>query len=241
MPSLRIRALALGFTALATAAVLTGCAASRLSPQAPAGVALAGDWKLDPARSDHLGRAVAELSAQARKHARDLRRKLAARMEQEQEQDQEGGGARGRRGEADEGQSSAATAGAAAIGLGPRVSAADELMASVPQGDYLRISAGAGAFTVTSGASAEQYTPGLESDVSAQQGDARQISGWKGTDYVIDTQPQWGPEIVQTYGLTKEGRLRLTVQLTGAGIRFLFTRVYDRTTRAPALAPPTNN
>ncbi|MGH2520117.1 MAG: hypothetical protein ACRDF8_09965, partial [Chloroflexota bacterium] len=123
----------------------------------------------------------------------------------------------------------------------PHVSALDELMSNVPQGDYLRISVGAGTFTVTSGASSNQYTSGLESDISAQQGDAQQISGWKGAGYVIDTRPQWGAQIIQSYSLTQDGRLAMKLSLSGSGIHFTFTRLYDRTTRVAPLTPPTTN
>jgi hypothetical protein len=117
----------------------------------------------------------------------------------------------------------------------------DELMSNVPQGDYLRIKVSSGAFTVVSGASSDEYTPGVESDVSAEQGDAQQISGWKGTDYVIDTKPQFGAEIIQTYSITQDGTLSMTLRLSGSGTNFTFTRIYDRTTSAPPLAPPTLN
>jgi hypothetical protein len=114
-------------------------------------------------------------------------------------------------------------------------------MSSVPRGDYLRIQVSPSAFTVNSGVSSDEYTPGLVSEISAAQGDAQQISGWKGADYVIDTRPQWGAEIIQSYTLTKDGRLAVTVRLSGERTRFRFTRVYDRTTRVAPLAPPTNN
>jgi hypothetical protein len=249
MPSFRAYAAPLCISALATAAVLTGCASRRFSSQAPPGVSLAGDWKLDPSRSDDLGRALTELRAQDEKRSLEMRRRQTGGMTQEGEgpEGQEGpeGGERPEHG----GRGSQRAAGGrganpgeeAGVGRGPHVSAADELLSSVPQGDYLRITAGANAFTVTAGASSDQYTPGMESEISAQQGEATQISGWKGADYVIDTRPQWGAEIIQSYGLTKDGKLSMTVRLTGRGIKFAFTRLYERTTRAPLLAPPTND
>jgi hypothetical protein len=123
----------------------------------------------------------------------------------------------------------------------PHLSPVDELMSNVPQGDYLRIGVSTDAVTVTSGDSSDQYTPGQVADISAEQGDAQQISGWKGAAYVIDTKPQWGPEIIQSYGLTKDGRLMMTLRLSGGGTKFTFTRIYDRTTRVAPLAPPTLN
>jgi len=233
---------------LALGAALAGCASSRLSSQVPPGVRLAGDWKLDSARSDDLGKAVQQLRQQGEKARRD-------RLER-----QGGGttgevGGRGRRragpeepggqqaGEAGEGESPSGPEGGPGAGVGPmpRFSPVDELMSNVPQGDYLRIGVSAGAFTVTSGDSSSQYTPGQEADISAEQGDAQQISGWKGTAYVIDTRPQWGPEIIQSYDLTKDGRLIMTLRLSGGDTKLTFTRIYDRTNRVAPLAPPTLN
>lgn len=246
MPSLQIRAVTLCATALVAAAALTACAASRLSAEAPPGVRLAGDWKLDAARSDDLGKAVEQLRAEARKQRR--------RMDTGQPQDASGiaagsagGHRRTRRGGQDaqpggEQSEDELAPGGDEMGAGlPRFSTVDELMSTVPRGDYLRISVSAGAFTVTSGDSSDQYTPGLESEISAEQGDAEQTSGWKGESYVIDTKPQWGAEIIQSYALSKEGRLTMTVRLTGRKTNFTFTRVYDRTTRVAPLAPPTIN
>ena len=246
MSSFGARAVAVCAAAVVAAAVLTGCASSRLSAEAPPGVRLAGDWKLDSARSDDLGKAVDELRAQREKDRQD--------KAEEQHQDSAHYSGRRRRdggesgsqlpGGAGQGESSSGPgSGEPGVGAGPppRVSAVDELMSSVPRGDYLRITVSSGAFTVISGDSSEEYTPGLESEISAQQGDAQQISGWKGADYVIDTRPQWGPEIIQSYGLTRDGNLSVTVRLTGGGTRLTFTRIYDRTTRVAPLAPPTIN
>jgi hypothetical protein len=126
--------------------------------------------------------------------------------------------------------------------IGPvRSSSVDELMSNVPQGDYLSIKVSANAFTVTTGVSSNEYTPGVQSEVSAEQGDAQQISGWKGTDYVIDTKPQLGAEITQTYSVTKDGLLSVTVRLSGTGTSLTFTRIYHRTSSVAPLAPPTIN
>lgn len=232
MPPFRASPIPVLMAALAAAALLSGCTWRRLSSQAPPGVRLAGDWRLDPSHSDDLGRAITQLRGQDQKLARE-RRKAAARAAEAAE-GQEGG----RREGADQGQGPGEEFN---IGPGPRVSAADELIANVPQGSYLRITAGPDSLTVTSGDASNQYTPGLESAVSAQRGDAQQICGWKGAEFVIDTQPQWGPEILQSFGLTKDGKLRMTVRLTGGGTDFTFTSIYDRTTHVSPLAPPTND
>jgi hypothetical protein len=252
MPSFKASPASLCTAALLMAVVATGCASSRLSTQMPPGVRLAGDWRLDPARSDHLGQALAQLREQSKPQRREVARRRMARMTGQDhgngggdgdgdDQGPPGGGRRHGRAGNQTGAEAATPGEGPAGGPGPHISPADELMASVPPGEYLRITTGAASFTVTTGDSSNQYTPGLESDISAQQGDAQQISGWKDSDYVIDTKPQWGPEIIQRYGLTKDGRLSMTVRLTGGRTRFLFTRIYDRTTSVSPLAPPTNN
>ena len=242
MSPLRARTAPLCATALA--ALLTGCATSGLSADAPPGVRLAGDWKLDPVHSDDLGKAVEQLRAQNQKGRRRTR-------DSQQPPDTQGppsghrrthrGGPVDQQGQATGNGDSISAASEEADAGAPRFSPIDELMSSVPRGDYLRITVGPSAFGVASGDSADQYTPGLVSDITAEQGDAQQISGWKGTDYVIDTKPQWGPEIIQTYSLSKDGTLTMSVRLTGGRTKLTFTRVYARTTRVAPLAPPTIN
>jgi hypothetical protein len=237
MSSTRANAALVCATALIAAAALTGCAGTpRLSAQLPDGVHLAGDWKLDAAHSDDLGSAIARLHAQQAK---------GRRHDADESQQQQGFGGYGRRqpGGGQQGGQQGQEAGEQGLGvIGPvRTSAVDELMSNVPQGDYLRIKVSSGAFTVVSGDSSDEYTPGVESDISAVQGDAQQFTGWKGTDYVIDTRPQLGAEITQTFSLTKDGTLSMTVRLSGKGIHFTLTRIYDRTTGVIPLAPPTIN
>jgi len=244
MPLLRASAIPLFTCTVVAMAALTGCASSRLSSELPPGQRLAGDWKLDVARSDDLGKAIAELRSQSAA-ARPASRSGGQRQGPAGARHRRRGGGPGEqpRGQANPDESSPGSdGGGQEVGAGPvPASPVDELMASVPRGDYLKIKVSSGAFTVISGDSSDEYTPGLESDISAVQGDARQISGWKGGDYVIDTKPQWGAEIIQSYALTKDGRLAMTVRLSGGRTHFTFTRLYDRTTRVAPLAPPTNN
>ncbi|MDE2447413.1 MAG: hypothetical protein KGO22_00475 [Gammaproteobacteria bacterium] len=243
MPSIPARAAPVCATALIAAAALTGCGSMRLSTEPPPGVHLAGDWKLDSARSDDLGKAVDQLRTQAQKARRGMGGQQGAAAGQASGSQRAHRGRRGQQGgQAEEAESAAGPGGGDEMGAGPpRSSSVDELMSNVPQGDYLRIRVSANAFTVTSGDSSDQYTPGLESDISAEQGDAHQMSGWKGEEYVIDTKPQFGAEIIQTYGLTKDGRLTVTLRLSARGTKLTFTRVYDRTTHVAPLAPPNNS
>lgn len=240
MPSIRASAVAPCATAIGAALLLlAGCASSRLSSQPPPGERLAGDWKLDRAHSEELGKAIAQLraqSAKARHHNPDT---------QQQPSQSYGRGRRGAGGQ--QGGQGASPAGGeggeSEFGPGPMpsVSPVDELMSNLPRGDYLRITIGNSGFTVTSGDSSNEYTPGLETEISAEQGDAQQISGWKGDAYVIDTTPQLGPEIIERFELTKDGELALTLQLSGKKIHFTLTRLYERSTHVAPLAPPTTN
>ena len=243
MSSIRLQAALVRAATLIAAAILTGCAGEpHLSSQLPAGVRLAGDWKLDPGHSDDLGTAVQQLHAQQAKQRHET-----AQAPQQQGpggyHGHRGGQQGGEDGQQGQGEGGAEGGGEQGVGFGGsvRASAVDELMANVPQGDYLRIKVSSDAFTVISGDSSNEYTPGVESDISAVQGDAQQFSGWKGTDYVIDTKPQLGAEIIQTFSEGKDGTLSMTLRLSGTGIHFTFTRVYDRTTGVTPLAPPTIN
>lgn len=203
---------------------------------------LAGDWKLDPAHSDDLGKAVDQLRAQNQKgRPRTPGLQSEGPPSGPRPMHRGGPGTAGQQGQGTATGDSASGLEDEAVAGPPRSSPVDELMSNVPRGDYIRITVGPNAFMVTSGDSANQYTPGLVSDITAEQGDAQQISGWKGTDYVIDTKPQWGPEIIQTFSQSQDGRLTMTVHLTGGRTKLTFTRVYVRTTHVAPLAPPTNN
>jgi len=249
MPSFRVNLIPA--TALVAAAFLTGCAWSGgFGSDPPPGVRLAGSWKLDPVHSDDLGKAIEKLRAQSAQRRRNA--------QSEQAQDTSGGtegpptGHRrmrrgqqgGQQGDQQGGSQNGAEYGPEGEEMGagsPHPSVVDQLMSNVPTGDYLRIGVGADSFTVTSGDSSDRYTPGLQSDISAEQGDAQQMSGWKKAAYVIDTKPQFGAEVIQTFGLSKDGKLVMTLRLSGGKTKFTFTRVYDRTTRVAPLAPPTIN
>ena len=236
MSSIRASAVPAYASALIAAAALAGCVGGpRLSSQLPDSVRLAGNWKLDSAHSDNLGSAIAQLHAQQVK-----------RQRHDSEQDEQGLGDYGRHhqggGQQGDGSSGSEDAEQGLGALGPtRTSAVDELMSNVPRGDYIGIKVSSSAFTVISGDATDEYTPGVESDISAVQGDAQQFTGWKGNDYVIDTKPQLGAEIIQTFSLTKDDTLSMTIRLSGNGIHFTYTRIYDRTTGVTPLAPPTIN
>ena len=250
MPSLQVR-LTPAATALVAAAFLTGCAWSGgFAADPPPGVRLAGNWKLDTAHSDDLGQAIEKLRAQSAKTRRNTQSGQSQDTsggtggpptgQRRMRRGQQGGQQGSQQGESQNGPEYGPEG--EEVGAGPpRPSVVDQLMSNVPTGDYLRIGVSPDSFTVTSGDSSDRYTPGLQSDISAEQGDAQQMSGWKKSAYVIDTKPQFGAEVVQSFDLSKDGKLIMTLRLTGGKTKFTFTRVYDRTTHVIPLAPPTIN
>lgn len=222
--------------------VLSGCASGRLAVTAPPGVRLSGDWALDPAASEDTGQVIARLRAQLGKALHAQRRRAA----------QDGLGVPVRRepgapsGDSDE-QSEGGGQDRRESGprpLGPAVppgsALVQEFLSNVPA-DELTIAVTPGSVTVIGANSSQQYTPGLQTAIEWGQISAEQMSGWQGRRYVIDTRPQWGPEVTQSYGLTPDGKLVVTLRMRGAGIDATLTRRYRRTSRAPAALVPTGD
>lgn len=236
MPS-RLRLLPL---CAALLAVLSGCASDRLAATAPAGLALSGDWALDPTAGDDLDQVIAQLHEQIDK-ARHVRWRTGA----------PGGGfaspARRREqtpaGDADERSDGPSRQSAAPAqpspGLPRGSTLIQEFLSNVP-GSYLRITVAPGSFSVASGNASQEYSPGIQTAVELGQVSAEQISGWKGRQYVIDTKPERGPSMTQSYQLA-HGKLLATVRLRGQGIDTTLTLRYERTTKAPAALLPTND
>lgn len=236
MPTRQSRALHLAAAALT--ATLAGCAASHLAASAPPGAGVNGDWKLDSAGSDDVAMAVANLQAQIRKA--DHRPRQAPnggfngmrRMRPPGEGREEGHESQ----EGAEGQSSENVPAPA-----PGAALVQELLSHVPAGDYLRITFGPGEFTVATGQATWQYAPGVQTAVEIGEVAAEQTCGWKGHQFIIVTQPQWGPTLTDTYGLAPDGKLTMTLHLRGGGIDVSLTRRYARTTEAPPPAVPTSD
>ena len=225
------------------AIILTGCATQRLAVTAPPGVALSGNWALDPAASDDIAQAVARLQAQIgkahpiRQRARPadgFGRLVQRRPDQHSDDSDEASRAEDRSGQ----RASASTA----LGAAPPPSAAlvREFLANVP-GGYLQISVSPGSFRVASENASQQYPPGVETAVELGQVSAEQTCGWKGHHFVIDTQPQWGPALTRSFGLASDGRLVVTVRLHGKGIDAALTLRYRRTRQAPSAVLPTSD
>ncbi len=234
-----IRARLLPCCAALLAVTVAGCASHQLLATAPAGLRLSGDWALDRAASENTAQAVAHLQAEI-SNAMHLQAPRA------------GGGpaAGGRRRSL--GQDAGATAPGGAGRTGPQASAParlhpapgaaliQEFLSNIP-GNNLAITVRPGSVTVASDDSSQQYASGVRTAVEWGRISAEQICGWQGRRYVIDTRPEWGPAVTQSYALAPDGTLVVTLRLQGNGIEATLTRRYRRTKHAPRMLLPTSD
>lgn len=219
------RAAALLVSAGAIATLCVGCAGERVAADAPAGVSLAGSWRLDPALSDDPQKILATMREQATKI---INRNVAI-------------------------QQARIAAGAAAPNdipeeHGPRrdplrrSQMAHVLQDVIARGEYLTIRQGADEIVFDYGTSRHSYTPGAHSVVSSENGVADQKSGWNGRGYLIVVKPQAGPEVTDSYVLSEDGK-RITEKLHIATYELpqqTLTRVYESTTTPPPRQLPTD-
>lgn len=219
------------------AAALAGCAGGPKA-EAPAGVMLAGAWKLNHSLGDDPQQVIAKMRAQARK--------IIARANIGM--DEQMRSAPGGRGGAD--PALAPDEPAAGGGHGqhrpdplqhsPMMHA---LSAVLARGDYLTVRQSGEELVFDYGATARSFTPGAHSVVSAEMGVADQVSGWDGRAYVINIRAQLGPNIVDRYGLSADGR-RLIEKLRIGPAELpavALTRVYERTAETAPRAAPTSD
>ena len=231
------------------AAALAGCAAGPKA-EAPAGVTLAGLWKLDRAASDDPQQLIARMRAQALK----IMGARAGPGIDEAVRGAPGGRGRGGAGGAGGAQPSDAnplTPDEPAPGghgarrpdplqYSPMMHVLSEALA---RGDFLTLRQSSDELVFDYGTTARSFTPGAHSVVSAQMGVADQVSGWEGREYVINIRAQLGPNIVDRYGLSPDGR-RLIEKLRIGPAELpavTLTRVYERTTETAPRAPPTSD
>jgi hypothetical protein len=109
-------------------------------------------------------------------------------------------------------------------------------------GQWLKIRQSDTEVGITNAATIRSFTPGERSVVSVPSGVADQVSGWSGRNYLIQLRPQIGPEVEETYGLSKDGKqllVRIKVGSEGRNQAIKVTRVYDRSTKDPASLRPT--
>jgi hypothetical protein len=225
------------------AAALAGCAAGPKA-ETPAGVTLAGSWKLNHALSDDPQQVIARM--------RDQALKMIARQNRGADEIPRGG----RGGAGGPGSAPLPDANPA---LTPDEPAAGDrrgahrpdplryspmmhaLAASLARGDFLTVRQSSEELVFDYGTTVRSFTPGAHSVVSAEMGVADQVSGWEGRDYVINIKPQLGPNILDRYALSGDGR-RLIEKLRIGPAELpavALTRVFERTTETAPRAPPT--
>jgi hypothetical protein len=228
-----------------TAAALAGCAAGP-SAETPAGVSLAGVWRLNHSLSDDPQQVIAKMRAQAQR--------LIARAGGGSDEAAHGGPP-GRHGGAPGTQSPdsnpSLTPDEPAVG-GRGAHRADPLQYSpmmhvlsetLARGDFLTLRQSGEQLVFDYGTTVRTFTPGVHSVVSAQMGVADQVSGWVGREYVVNIKAQLGPSIVDRYGLSHDGKQLIEKLRIGPAElpAVALTRVYERTTETAPRAPPTSD
>jgi hypothetical protein len=238
------------------AALLAACAAVTLSacadaPKAenPAGVMLAGNWKLDHGASDDPQVVIAKMRTEAQKI---LRRQAAQAAAAADAIPPRGGAGRG-------------GVGTQAPDVNPALGSDDPTVAGphgaqrpdplqhspmmhilsqvIARGDYLSVVQSSNELTLDFGITQRSYTPGGRSVVSAEMGVADQTSGWDGREYVINIRAQLGPNVLERLSLSADGtRLIDKVHIGPAELPAVeLTRVYRRTAEPAPRAVPTND
>ncbi len=211
----------------AAACLLLGsCAGSRLSTSAPAGVSLAGTWRLDAAASDDPQPILNHMRAQALKIINRSIAQAQARV--------------------DAGSAPPETVvDAAALRRDPlrRSTAAHILRAVIARGELLTVHQSPDEIVFDYGDSRRSFTPGAHSVVSAEGGVGDQRSGWSGRSYIITIKAQQGPEVTDAYELGADGKQLLeklhisSYELPAVDLK----RVYDLTSDATPHQLPTGD
>ena len=224
----------------AAATSLAGCAGSRLSPDAPAGVTLAGAWKLNRAASDDPQKVLERMRAEAFK-------RMGRRVTAAPRPDVRGGGRRSSPSDDQPLEEDPVPVRAAHGAPRPdpllRSPMAHVLLTSIARGDLLTVRQGPGEFALDYGTSQRSFTPAARSVVSAEGGVADQSSGWQGREYLIRVRAQLGPDVTERYGLSADGKHLVaklhiaTEELSAVDL----TRVYDPTNETAPRQLPTND
>ncbi len=187
MPSARA---AVPLLCAAVCLLLGSCAGSRTSATAPAGMSLAGTWRLDPAASDDPQKILSHMRAQALKIINRNIAQAQARVD------------------AGSALPDTATIDPASLRRDPlrRSTAAHILQEVIARGDLLSIRQSPDQIVFDFGTSRRSFTPGARSVVSAEGGVGDQHSGWSGHGYLIVIKAQQGPEITDAYDPSADGK-----------------------------------
>lgn len=226
--------------ACAAAVTLCGCMGSHFSPETPAGVSLAGSWKLNHAASDDPQQVLAKMREQATKIIKRQQAEMAARTgvsppdvmsdvpPAEGTPPPPGGPGQGgpRRGDPLRRSPMAAT-----------------IHTMIERGDFLTVRQSPTEVVFDYGTSRRSFTPGQHSVVSAEGGVGDQNVGWYHKTFVIKVKPQNGPEVTESYALSPDGKHLLeTLDIASSELPAeVIKRVYDPTSEtAPRQLPTTD-
>lgn len=223
------------------AGLLAGCATS-LKADAPAGVSLAGNWKLDHTMSDDPQVVISRMRAEALKQmhrAGELQQQAAVREMAGTSRDT--GPPQQSQAEGPFSPDQSGSPGAAPRFDPLRRSPMMHVLArALERGDFLTVRQSSDELVLDYGSSVRSFTPGGHSVVSAENGVADRTSGWDGRQYVIRDRAQMGPTIEESYGLSPDGQhLVETLHIGKYELPAVeLKRVYDRTTEAAPRALP---
>jgi hypothetical protein len=219
---------------LLAAAMLYGCGSTPLDTDTPAGVNLAGTWKLDARASQDPQAMIDRIQRDAMKR---MRRRGPPLGPLDDDPDDAGDDGPERSGPPGAGQDRQR----AHRGFMRRPSY-EVALGQQLHVDGITIEQSATRLVFIRGDWRRSFTPGSQSVVSVADGVADQRSGWSGRDYVIEVKPQVGPHVIERYGLSADNRqLVERFTLTDEGLpRLEFTRVYERGTPPPRALPTSN-
>jgi hypothetical protein len=200
--------------AIALAAALLGFAGcssvASLAGTSPQGVELAGTWRLNRAQSDDPSKLMRKMRDSRRREppSDDLPGSDDGDVPVPNDRPRERGNDR-RRGRGMGGDY------LGEVGLGRGI---------------LRIEQSASEIVIDNGVRIRKLTPGSRSVVSAANGVADQSSGWKGSEFLVETGGRDRPTIVERYSVSADRRqLTVIVKINGRGElpNVEFKRVYD--------------
>lgn len=223
------------------AAALCGCGGTRVNPETPAGVNLAGTWKLDAQASQNpqamIDRIHQDFLKRMRRYGPQMDESELPDISPEPTGPERGAGR----------HAGAPSSGSQRSDQRVRASRMQRASYEVALGPQLHVEGltieqSATRVVFIRGSWRRSFTPGGQSVVSVADGVADQRSGWSGRDYVIEVRPQVGPRVIERYGLSADNRqLVEKFTLTEEGLPKLeFTRVYVRGTPAERALPTSN-
>jgi hypothetical protein len=222
---------------------LAGCIGSHLAPESPKGVQLQGVWRLNRAASDDPQKSIDKLKAEAQK-------KLNRAMNAQPQMESQGGPQQRRRGPVgNAGVSDQPTPDELRAQQGPGVDplrnspTMHELRTILQRSDYLTIRQSPDQVGFDYGTTVRSYTPGARSVVSSENGVADQNAGWTGKQFEINIKPQLGPQVLEDYELSPDGKQLIVTSRIGPFelSRVLLKRVYDATGAVVPNSRPSND